>query len=110
MPVRREPLGSGPADTARAAGDQHRSGQVVHVRLHAGQAACRAAQAEATISSTVCRICQFRSRAGQLAGSHDPRRVARAAGATSGVKAMPVTRATASMICRTDSPEPLPRL
>ena len=52
----------------------------------------------------------------EVAGG-EPRRTPRsapgrraAAGAISGVKSMPVTRAIASMICRTDSPSPLPRL
>ena len=73
-------------------------------------AACRAAQAEATISSTECRICQSRSRAARSpvatirAGSPGRR------GRISGVKSMPVTRATPSMIWRTDRPLPLPRL
>ena len=58
----------------------------------------------------VCRICQSMSRAANrpsatmIAGSPGRR------GLTSAVKSMPVTRAAASMIWRTDSPSPLPRL
>ena len=58
----------------------------------------------------VWRIVQSRSAAAALAEATIRAGSPGAAGLISGVKSMPVTRAIASMISRTDSPSPLPRL
>ena len=77
-----------------------------HGRIHAVAAPWRACHADATMFSRVCLICQFRSRA-----ARSPLATIRAGspgrgGLISGVNAMPVTLATASMISRTEMPSP----